>query len=91
MKLDRLNEVYSLTDTSDQGWTSIGQVIKNVDGGLSINFATDNNNEYVGNYMYSYLGDSDDVKINIAYTKNLKESYELYCQNLISQVLNKLA
>lgn len=90
MNLTRLNEVYTLTDTSSQGWTSNGQVIKNMDGGLSINFATDNNNEYVGNYMYSYTGDSDDVKINIAYNKNLKESYELYCQNLISQVLSKL-
>lgn len=91
MKLDRLNEVYSLTDTSDQGWTSIGQVIKSVNGDLSINFTTDNNNEYVGNYMYSFVENSDDIKINIAYAKNLKDSYELYCQNLIKEVLNKLS
>lgn len=86
MELVKLNEVYTITDNLEKGWRTQGQVVKEVEGNIRINFYTNNEDKYVGSYNYDVLVNNE-VRINIASEKGLEDEYTDYCQTLLNEVL----
>ena len=91
MELVQLNEVYTVTDTSEKGWKTQGQVIKEAESDIKINFYSDQEEKYVGSCNYNYAGLIDNkVHINIVCEKGLEDEYTDYCKNLVQQILESV-
>lgn len=89
MNLVKLNEVYNLTDSLENGWETKGQVIKEVEGNLRINIYTNKKDTYIGSYNYDVLINGE-VRVSIASVKGEESAYTDYCRSLVDQILQQV-
>ena len=89
MELIKLNEAYTLTDNPENGWAVSGQVIKENNGAIRINFSASNNEHHVGSYNYSYMVDGN-VSVNINCAENYYDALTEYGQTLTNQILETI-
>jgi hypothetical protein len=90
MELIKLNEVYNLIDNAENGWKTQGQVIRDANGDMKINFYTNNDEEYVGSYNYDVFETNNDVRISTACVKGLENEFTDYCKTLLNEVLKNI-
>ena len=96
MELIKINEAYNLTDVLDNGWSVQGQVIKENNGVININFqvseVTNTEHIHIGNYNYNIPNKELSQNISVNYNCNQENENKFvdYSENIIDQVLEQL-
>ena len=93
MELKKLNIVYNVTDTSENGWTTQGQVVIESDGVLTISFSTRSQIEpdyiHIGGANYS-VSKEGTINSSFSCTKQYLSTYRDYTEQLVEQILEHL-
>lgn len=96
MELIKINEAYNLTDVLDNGWSVQGQVIKENNGVININFqvseVTNTEHIHIGNYNYNIPNEelSQNISVNYNCNQENENKFVNYSENIIDQVLEQL-
>lgn len=95
MELQKLNEVYSITDTTENGWSTQGQVVIETNGSVSINFSTRSQIEpeyiHIGGANYTVpANEQDHVSSNFSCNKEYISAYKEYTENMVTEILKEL-
>lgn len=90
MEVTKTNCQYNITDTTAEGWTTSGNLTKEVSGNINVNLnVNDALGQSVGNYYYN-TGMSDMLNININVKPGLKSEFIAYCEKLIAEAMNSI-
>lgn len=89
MELIKLNEAYTLTDNTEKGWSINGQVTKENNGIVNINFSVNNNIAHIGTYNYTSHLDNN-ISINVNSTKESNDELIEYGDKLVDEILEIL-
>lgn len=93
MELKKLNIVYNVTDTSENGWNTQGQVVIESDGALTISFSTRSQIEpdyiHIGGANYS-VSKEGNINSSFSCTKEYLSAYRDYTEQLVDQILEYL-
>ena len=89
MKLEKINEAYTVTDELENGWRANGQAIKEKNGSLRIHFSVNNEATYIGNYSYD-INQNNYVNISMSCPKENEDSFPEYGESLVNQILAEL-
>lgn len=89
MKLEKINEAYTVTDELENGWRTNGQAIKEKNGSLRINFTVTNEVNHIGNYNYD-INMQKNLHINMSCAIENEEEFDNYSTSLVDQILAEL-
>lgn len=89
MKLEKINEAYTVTDELENGWKTNGQAIKEKNGSLRINFSVNNEATYIGSYNYD-INQNNHVSVSRSCPKDNEDSFSEYGESLVDQILAEL-
>lgn len=93
MELVKINEAYNLTDVLND-WSTQGQVIKENDETVNINFQTfkASVSEHIGSYNYNMPNKehSQNISVNYNCSKENEDDFVKYSEGIIDQVLKQL-
>lgn len=90
MEITKRNCQYNITDTTESGWTTSGNLTKEVSGDVNVNInVTDALGQSVGYYYYS-SNMSDMLNISMNVKPEHKGEFVAYCENLIAEAMNSV-
>ena len=90
MELIKQHESYRMTDTFDNGWNVSGTVNKEESGNISMWCSVSNEEVSICNLNYTKPV-SGNVNVNYDVAENLRDEFVTHTDNLIEEVLSKLA
>ena len=94
MELKKLNEVYSIIDTSVENWNTQGQVVIDINGAISINFstkATQGDYTHIGGANYSIPANSEGhINSSFSCNKEYLKMYKEYTETMVTDILEQL-
>jgi hypothetical protein len=91
MELIKMNEAYNLVDNPENGWKVQGQVIKEQNGTLRINFSVAlENDNHLGSYNYDNYSGSNSVHVSSSCVKENSDEFINYGQELVNLILEQL-
>jgi hypothetical protein len=95
MELKKLNEVYSITDVTEAGWNTQGQVVIETSGAININFSTRTRIEpeyiHIGGANYVVPAE-EGAHINSSFScsKEYIDEYRDYTEKMVEEILDFL-
>lgn len=90
MEIKKYSEIYTITDKLENGWVVNGNVAKEFEGQLRIDFSAQSGESHIGNYNYIvYEGGSVHVNYNVSGGQD-EDAFVNYGESLVDEVLNHI-
>lgn len=90
MELIKLNEAFNIVDTTIDGWETQGQVIKDLDGSIKINFSVTKDDKHVGSCSYQIVTGGNLVNFNVSSSVDAEYSFITYSSSVVENILKEL-
>lgn len=90
MELIKLNEAFNIVDNTIDGWETQGQVIKDLDGSIKINFSVTKDDKHVGSCSYQIISGTNIVNFNVSSNTEVEYNFINYSSTIVENILKEL-